>query len=229
MKAIVLKEPGAPSGLKLTEIDRPTPGPHDALIRVAAAGVCHHDVVVMRGVLRRGIKPNVVLGHEIAGEVIEVGSAVHGLALGDRVASILTECCGSCARCAQGREHRCLNGRGIGHSVDGGYAEFVRIAAMSLRPVPENVSFEQAAVCACPIGVALHAVRVLARPEAGETLLVTGASGGLGIHGLQIAKAMGARVFATTTSRTKLSASSSSALMKCCSARTSTSNGRFWR
>ena len=88
--------------------------------------------------------------------------------------------------------------------MDGGYAEEVRVAGLSLRPIPEGVSFEQAAVCACPIGVVLHAVRDLARPQPGETVVVTGAGGGLGVHGMQIAKLMGARVFAVTSSAEKI-------------------------
>ena len=204
MKAIVLKEPGTPQGLRLTDVEQPTLGPRDVLVKVAAAGVCHHDVVVMRGVLRRGIKADVVLGHEIAGTAVETGPDVTSVAVGDRVVSILTECCGTCSRCVAGLEHRCVNGHGIGHSVDGGYAEMVRLTELSLRPIPDGVSFEQAAVCACPIGVALHAIRDLAKPQAGETALVTGATGGLGVHSAQILKLMGARVFAVTGSAEKI-------------------------
>ena len=204
MKAIVLEEPGSPAGLKLVETDMPQVGPGEVLLKVGASGVCYHDVVVMRGILRRGIKPRVILGHEIAGEVVEVGPGVKRLSVGDRAASILTDCCGHCRRCVAGNEHRCLNGHGIGHSVDGGYAEYVRLREMSLRPIPDEVSFEQAALCACPIGVMLRAIRGLARPQAGETVLVTGAGGGLGVHAIQIARLAGARVLAVTTSPEKL-------------------------
>ena len=178
MKAIILEEPGSPAGLHLTDAEVPSLGSRDVLVKVGAAGVCYHDVVVMRGILRRGIKPQVVLGHEIAGEVVDTGPNVEGLSKGDRVASILTENCGYCRRCLSGNEHRCLNGHGIGHSVDGGYAEYVRLHELSLRPIPEGVSFEQAAVSACPIGVALRGIRSGVRPQIGETVLVTGATGG---------------------------------------------------
>ncbi len=204
MRAVVLEEPGSPQGLRLTEAPEPEPGPREALVRVRAAGVCHHDVAAMRGLLRRGIKPRVILGHEIAGEVAQVGAHVRAVAPGDRVASILTNCCGTCRRCIEGNEHRCLNGHGIGHGADGGYAEYAAIAEASLRPIPEGVTFEQAAVCACPIGVVLRAVRDLARPQLGETVVVTGAGGGLGTHGIQIARAMGARVLAVTGSEGKI-------------------------
>ena len=203
MKAIILEEPGSPAGLHLTDAEVPSLGSRDVLVKVGAAGVCYHDVVVMRGILRRGIKPQVVLGHEIAGEVVDTGPNVEGLSKGDRVASILTENCGYCRRCLSGNEHRCLNGHGIGHSVDGGYAEYVRLHELSLRPIPEGVSFEQAAVSACPIGVALRGIRSGVRPQIGETVLVTGATGGLGAHAVQIAKLSGAKVFAVTSSPDK--------------------------
>ena len=203
MKAVVLEQPGSPAGLRLQEVETPRPGPREALVKVAAAGVCHHDVAVMRGQLRRGVKERLVLGHEIAGVVVEAGNEVSDFAPGDRVASILTNCCGECARCLAGREHRCLRGHGIGHGVDGGYAEFVAVAAASLARVPDSVPLEQAAIAACPIGVVLRAVRDLAQPRPEETAVVTGAGGGVGIHGVGILKAKGARVLAVTTSPAK--------------------------
>lgn len=203
MKAVVLEQPGSPAGLRLQEVETPRPGPREALVKVAAAGVCYHDVAVMRGKLRRGVKDRLVLGHEIAGIVEKVGAEVRDLVPGERVASILTNCCGSCERCRAGREHRCLQGHGIGHGVDGGYAERVAVSAASLVRVPDAVPLDHAAIAACPIGVVLRAVRDLAQPQPGETAVVTGAGGGIGIHGVGILKAKGARVFAVTTSPAK--------------------------
>ena len=204
MRAMVLEQPGNAARLRLVEMPVPALGPDDVLVRVKACGVCHHDVAVMRGLLRRGVKARVVLGHEIAGEVAAVGPAVQAVRASDRVASILTNACGHCAQCAAGNEHRCLNGQGIGHGADGGYAEYVRLTAFSVRPIPANVTYEQAALCACPIGVALRGVLGVAGLRAGENLLVTGASGGLGSHSLQIGKLVGARVLAVTTSKAKV-------------------------
>ena len=84
MKALVLEEPGDPPRLAVQEVPLPQLGPRDVLVRVTACGFCHHDYLVMRGVLRRGVKRQVVLGHEIAGEVEMCGSAVTGLSPGDR-------------------------------------------------------------------------------------------------------------------------------------------------
>ena len=187
----------------MIDVPTPSPEPHQALIRVIACGFCHHDRSVMAGVLRRGVGPGVILGHEISGLVVETGNEVTGLQHGDRVVSILTEACGNCDRCANGREHRCREGQGIGHGRDGGFAEYVALSEYSLVKVPEGVDPVGAALLACPMGVALQAVRETAQVTAGETVVVTGAGGGLGSHAVQAAAALGARVLAVSSSPEK--------------------------
>ena len=204
MRALVLEASGQTPTLAVRDLPEPELGPHDVLVRVAACGVCYHDVLVMRGILRRGIKPNVVLGHEIAGRVEKIGPLVTSVAVGDPVASILTNACGVCDRCRMGREHRCRNGQGIGHSIDGGFAEEVRIRENSLAVLPPDLDLIQACILGCPMGVALRALDDVARVQVGETVLVTGAGGGLGVHLIQLARALGARVFAVTTSPQKM-------------------------
>jgi NADPH:quinone reductase-like Zn-dependent oxidoreductase len=105
-----------------------------------------------------------------------------------------------------GREHRCLKGQGIGHSVDGGFAEYVKLSAFSAVKVPRSIPFEEACILGCPIGVAYRAMKGVGQLHAGETVLVTGAGGGLGSHSVQISKALGARVLAVTTSSHKVEA-----------------------
>jgi D-arabinose 1-dehydrogenase-like Zn-dependent alcohol dehydrogenase len=190
--------------MSVKEIPEPEIGPHDVLVKVAAAGVCYHDILAARGVLRRGLSPNVVLGHEISGYVEAIGNLVTKFTLGQKVASILTEACGLCDRCRSGREHRCRNGRGIGHSINGGFAEYTKIKETSLTLVPEGIEMTEAALLACPIGVGVQAMLEVAKLEMGETVLVTGAGGGLGTHMVQIGKAVGARVMAVTSSPEKI-------------------------
>ena len=203
MKALVLEEPGDPPRLAVQEVPVPELGPGDVLVRVAACGFCHHDYLVMRGVLRRGVKQRVVLGHEIAGVVEACGASVTGLSPGDRVVSLLTSACGACFMCAQGREHRCLRGIGIGHSVDGGFAEYVAVSEHSLVRLPADADLAAACLYACPMGVALHALRDVGGVQSDETVVVTGAGGGLGAHAVQVARACGANVIAVTTSAEK--------------------------
>ena len=107
-RALTLTDPGEEPSLALIEVDRPALGPHEVLVEVAACGFCYHDVAVMRGMLRRGVKPDIVLGHEISGHVTELGSAVTTVAAGDLITATLTTFCGECSRCRQGSEYRCL-------------------------------------------------------------------------------------------------------------------------
>ena len=197
------KQDGGPPVLAVVDIPTPTPASHQALVQVTACGFCHHDRSVMAGTLRRGVGPGVILGHEISGLVAETGSGVTGLKPGDRVVSILTEACGHCDRCANGREHRCREGQGIGHGRDGGFAEYVALSEHSLVKLPEGVDPVGAALLACPMGVALHAVQEIAQVSPGETVVVTGAGGGLGSHAVQVAAALGARVLAVSSSPEK--------------------------
>ncbi|MCZ6891982.1 MAG: alcohol dehydrogenase catalytic domain-containing protein [Chloroflexi bacterium] len=205
MKALVLERQseGTPK-LRVRDVPKPELGPHDALVRVLACGLCHHDKLAIEGTLRRGIRSPVILGHEICGDVEEVGSEVSLVKPGQRVVPLLTEACGSCERCLAGREHRCLNGRGIGHGIDGGFAPYVRVRETALVPVPREIPPEQACLLTCPIGVGLQGAEDVGEVAAGEWVMVTGASGGLGVHALQIAKALGAKTVAVTSSEGKM-------------------------
>ena len=200
----MLEKPGRPPVLAVKELPMPVPEPGEALVQVAACGFCHHDLLVMTGVLRRGVTPGIVLGHELAGRVVAVGEGVTAVIPGDPVVSILTNACGRCDRCRQGREHRCRSGVGIGHGRHGGFAEYVCLAESSLVSLPDTVDLTGAALFACPMGVALQAVKCVAQVQPGETVVVTGAGGGLGTHAVQIAAALGGRVLAVTSSPDKV-------------------------
>ena len=204
MKALVLEEPGEAPRLTIEEREVPPLEAKDVLVKVHACGLCYHDVLVMQGVLRRGVKERVVLGHEISGTVAQVGDSVEGFKVGDPVASIFTEPCGYCDQCRRGMEQRCANGRGIGHRIDGGLAEFVKLHENALVTLSEGTDLDGASLYSCPIGVAYNAIKEVAGLQAGERALVTGAGGGLGVHSIQIAKAIGASVFAVTTSPEKM-------------------------
>lgn len=199
MSALSLVEAGNSPVLAMLEREVPTPRPGEALLRVDACGFCHHDYLVMRGTLRRGVMPGVVLGHEIAGTVVSLGENATLFREGDRVVSLLTGACGACVQCLAGREHRCSNGAGIGHGRNGGFAEYVTLPETALVAVPNCVPPERAALLACPAGVALAAVDS-AEVSAGETVVVTGAGGGLGSHAVQLAVARHAQVIAVTSS-----------------------------
>ncbi len=199
MSSLSLVEASNPPTLAVVERDIPTPRPGEALLRVEACGFCHHDYLVMTGTLRRGVAPGVILGHEIAGTVVSLGAGATVFQEADRVVSLLTSACGNCARCLAGREHRCEHGAGIGHGRDGGFAEYVALPETALVAIPNSVKPERAALLACPAGVALSAIDI-AEVSEGETVVVTGAGGGLGSHAVQLAAARGAQVIAVTSS-----------------------------
>ena len=208
MRALTVEQPGRPPKLSVKEIPVPVPGPEEALVRVEGCGFCHHDMLVMSGILRRGVAPGVILGHEIAGIVEQTGSQVATLKPGDSVVSILTDACGKCGRCLAGQEHRCRSGVGIGHGRNGGFAEYVALSEFSLVRVGDelgdSLDLISASLLACPMGVALQAAQSVAHIQPGETVVVTGAGGGLGIHAVQAATSLGARVLAVTSSPEKL-------------------------
>jgi acryloyl-coenzyme A reductase len=189
---------GGPEQLELAELPKPEPQAGEVLVRVKAEGVCGRDLIDRRGGFR-GLKIPVVLGHEFAGEVVEVGTGVSDLSLGDRVANLLRLSCGECAACLRGDAPVCERAwKSFGQTRDGGYAELVTAPASALVKIPSVVSYVEAAPVACTVGVALRALRTVGRVASGEHVLITGASGGVGIAAIQIAKSLGARVIAAT-------------------------------
>lgn len=204
MMAVMLREIGAPSVLRCEMVTEPRPGRGEVLVRVAAAGVCSHDVAIRNGTLKRGISFPSIPGHEIAGIVEALGEGVDDLAIGDRVASTQRQhICGTCDWCRTGQEAACPKRIFLGHGDSGGYAELACIGAENLALVPPSVSLPDAAIAACALGTCLNAVRDAAKLTMGETVLITGAGGGLGIHALQVARLAGARVLALTSSPSK--------------------------
>ena len=205
MKALFVKEPGPTPEFEVRDVETPEAGPNDVVIEVHAAGLCGHDIAIMTGLLRRGVDHSVILGHEVSGAIAQLGSDVNGLSEGDPVVASLTATCGRCDRCNSGLDYRCRYGTGVGHGVNGGFSEYVKLPAASVTPLPSDVDLVGAALIACPIGVCARAAKSVARVSAGESVLVTGAGGGLGVHAVQIAGALGAtQVFAATSSPEKL-------------------------
>ena len=209
MRAIVIREPGPVENLLLSEIEEPQPAAGQVLVRVKAAGVCHRDLLDRQGKYPFMKRP-VVTGHEFAGEVAELGPSVDakwGLKVGTRVTNLHRAPCGDCGPCRAGDETYCVGSlRSFGLTVDGGYAEWVAADAGALVAVPDAVPLEQAAFLHCTAAVALRALRSRARVRAGETVVITGASGGVGIHAIQVARILEAKVIAITSKAYKAEA-----------------------
>jgi len=192
MKAMLLERAGAP--LVPTDLPDPQPGANEVLIRVRACGVCRTDLHVVDGELTRPKRP-LVLGHEIVGEVIGLGSAVVRFALGDRVGvPWLGWTCGECRYCTSGRENLCDRARFTGYDIDGGYAELTAADERYCFALPVGPSDQTVApwLCAGLIGY--------------RALKLAGAARRLGIYGFgaaahvvtQVAIAEGREVYAFT-------------------------------
>jgi acryloyl-coenzyme A reductase len=211
LKAVVQTGIGGPEVLKFETIPDPDPPQGDqVLVRTRACGVCYHDLLVRDGTYRRLVDPPLIPGHEIAGQVEAVGSLVKRFRPGDRVASLHREACGSCHFCRKNMEALCPNQVFLGHNqglhAGGGYAEFAVIRESGLVSLPDAIPYEEGCVLSCAVGTEFHALYQVAKVRPGETVLVTGAGGGLGLHGIQLAKLAGARTFGLTHSLEKIAA-----------------------
>jgi acryloyl-coenzyme A reductase len=203
MQAIMLNGFGGPEQFSCVELPTPAPQAGEALLRLRANGVCYHDVLARQGHFPRTRLPGII-GHEMAGEVAALGPDVGGVAIGERVVVMMKDHCGHCRMCIRARDNLCENGAGLfGEAVPGGYAQYVAVPARVLVRIPAGVSFEQAAVVPCALGTAYHGLHAVAAVQPGESVLITGASGGVGIHAVQVARMLGARAIAVTTSEAK--------------------------
>jgi len=200
MRAVRLVQPGRP--LELFDLPEPTVGAGDVLVRVRAAGICHSDVHYRAG--RSPVYPlPMTLGHEVAGEVAQVGPGVRRLKVGDRVVLHYLVTCASCQYCVSGNEQFCAEGKMLGHYVDGGYAEWIAVPERNAILLPAEISFEAGATLMCASATALHALRK-GRLQGGETLAIVGV-GGLGLSAVQLGRALGAReVYAVDLQPAKL-------------------------
>ncbi len=200
MKAVRYHGPRKP--FRLEDVPVPEPGPGEVRVRVEAAGVCHTELHFESGLLDLGIAP-VTMGHEIAGTVDAVGSGVPSRQPGDRVIVYYYAGCGRCEWCERGEENLCATPRAeLGFISDGGYAEYVVVPARNAVPIPDSLSFADAAPIGCGVTTAVHACS-LANVTGGDTVVIYG-MGGVGYGLVQIARLRGARVIAIGRSSEKL-------------------------
>ena len=192
MKALVRYGTGE-DDVRLDEVPEPSPAPDEVKIEVRAAGVCGTD---LHG--HPGLRPPVVLGHELAGVVVEIGRDCKTRKVGERVTSETTKSvCGACRFCREGPVSLCVRRTGMASSADGCFARYVTILESSTHVLPEHVSFEAGALTE-PLACATHAVMEQAKVERGEFALVVG-PGPLGLLVVRCAVACGARVVAAGT------------------------------
>jgi L-iditol 2-dehydrogenase len=191
MQAVMLHEPGR---IELIEISEEDPGPGEVKLRIEACSVCGSDLEGYHGQHPKMTFPR-VMGHEVASVVEAVGEGVTSVSVGDRVSGTGRKACRSCEACRNNRPAECANLGGPGFTAHGAYAESMTVVADRLWQIPENLSFEEAAV-AQPVAIANHAVSGRAQIAPGETVLIQGC-GPIGLAAMLLAKLLGAKVIST--------------------------------
>lgn len=203
MQAVTFHKHGGLDVLRLEEVPMPVPGPNEILVKVLACSVNQVPDLLVRA-SRRGMGdltfPH-VLGADPAGEVVAVGSRVVGFPLGYRVVIYPLMRCGECDLCRSGSgENYCRQYRVIGVHLWGGYAQYIRVPAENVIPIPRSVSVEAASALALSYTTAWHGLVTKSPVTAGDSVLVMAAGSDIGVAACQIARLHGARVIAAAES-----------------------------
>jgi 2-desacetyl-2-hydroxyethyl bacteriochlorophyllide A dehydrogenase len=194
MKAMILKAHN--QEMSLEEVGEPIPDSHEIILRVKACGVCGTDLKIVSGMLPSSVisLPH-ILGHEIAGEVVKIGSAVKDITPGQTGLVYFYVTCRNCEMCRTGKENLCLSIKRLGFELPGGFAQFIKLPAYNFCPHDRSVLPNHMAVLPDAVATSYHALKTMAGVSIGQTVLIVGI-GGLGIHAVQIAKLMGLKTIA---------------------------------
>ena len=204
MKAVIFRAHGGPDKLSYEDLPTPTIGPEDVLVRVKACALNHLDIWVREGNPAYPMPLPHVSGSDVAGIVEQAGPHVDGVTVGQRVFLSPGISCWRCDACLAGRDNFCRSYSLLGAMAHGGYAEYVKVPFRNALPIPENLSFEQAAAFPLVSVTASHMLFALAGLQHGETVLIMGAGSGVGSMVVQMAKLAGARVITTVGSDDKI-------------------------
>ncbi len=204
MKAILFNTFGGPEVLRYEDTADPVPGPAEVVVDLRCAALNHVDIDVRNGVSRFDFVLPHVLGVEGAGVVSELGPDTQGICVGDRVAVSYIRTCGRCEWCKRGQDNLCDNRRLFGEHIPGTYAERMVAPANHCIPLPDEVSFSDAAASLVAFGTAWHGLVARAQLQVGETVLIHSIGSGVASAALQICKAAGATVIGTASSDDKL-------------------------
>jgi 2-desacetyl-2-hydroxyethyl bacteriochlorophyllide A dehydrogenase len=203
MKAIQLIAHGSPGSFELRELNEPFPGPDEVVVQVQSCGLNHLDLWVEEAGLPVPISLPRTPGCEIAGRILEIGSAVSDWRPGEEVVVQSNVFCGECEYCRQGDDSLCLRGEILGVQRDGGFAEKVKVPARLLLRLPFGVDFDTAAALGLGGSTAMHMLTNRAQVREGNWVLVIGGAGGVGSAAVQIARQLGARVISTASTPAK--------------------------
>jgi NADPH:quinone reductase-like Zn-dependent oxidoreductase len=202
MKAIRIHEFGGPEVLRYEDVADPKPRKDQVLVRVRACAMNHLDLWVRKGL--PGVKLPHIPGSDVAGEIVDVGEYVPGFKPGQRVLLAPMHFCNRCTKCVAGLQNQCPEFTVLGNAVDGGDCELIAVPAVNIIPIPDKLDFNQAASVPLVFLTAWHMLVGRAGIRPGHTVLVLGASSGVGIAAIQIAKLFHARVISTAGDERKM-------------------------
>ncbi len=204
MRAVLFRRHGGPEVLEEADVPTPVPGPGEALIRVKACSINHLDLWIREGIPAYRIALPHISGCDVAGLVERLGPGASNVQVGDAVVVAPGLSCFQCEWCHAGDDNLCDAYGIFGAKTDGGYAEYAKARAADLLPMPQGLSFEEAAAYPLVFLTAWHMLMTRAALKAGETVLVHAAGSGVGHAAIQIAKHVGATVFTTVGSDAKI-------------------------
>jgi NADPH:quinone reductase-like Zn-dependent oxidoreductase len=202
MKAVRIHQFGGPEVLTYEEVPDPQLRKDQVLVRVRACALNHLDVWVRKGL--PGVKLPHILGSDVAGEIVEVGEYVSEFKAAQRVLLAPMVFCGHCAKCVAGVQNQCREFAVLGNGVDGGNCELIAVPAANVIPIPDSLGFDEAASVPLVFLTAWDMLVGRAHIRPGQTVLVLGASSGVGIAAIQIAKLFHCRVITTAGDESKL-------------------------
>jgi NADPH:quinone reductase-like Zn-dependent oxidoreductase len=202
LKAVRFHEYGGPEVLRYEDVPEPVLLEDEVLIRVRACALNHLDLWLRKGV--GSVPLPHINGSDVAGEVVRVGKNVEGIAEGQRVVLAPMVYCGQCRFCTSGQQNQCRTFSVLGNRVSGGNCELLAARRDTVIPIPDSLSFQQAACLPLVFVTAWHMLVTRAGIHPGQKILVWGANSGVGSAAIQIAKLFGAEVIATAGSEAKL-------------------------
>jgi len=203
MKAVRIHEYGGPEVLRLEDIPKPTPKANEILLNVKACALNHLDLWIRQGMPKVKTLPH-ILGSDISGEVTEIGELCTRIKPGQRVLLSPGVSCRQCQQCVSGVDNQCRQYTLFGSGVPGGNREFMAVPEWAAIPIPDSLSFEDAAAAPLVFLTAWHMLFGRANLQAGEDVLVLAASSGVGMAAVQIAKMFHCRVIATAGGEAKM-------------------------
>jgi len=204
LKAVLFQQHGNTDVLEYGNFPTPHPGPGQVLVRLKAAALNHLDIWVRKGWKGLQLEYPHIPGADGAGEIADLGEGVTNWSIGERVVINPNLSCGSCEYCLAGMDNRCYDWGLLGETTRGTYAEFIPVSSRNLLRIPDDFGFYKAAAAGLVFLTAWHSLIKRGRLKTGETVLIVGASGGVNLASLQIAKLGGARVIVVGSRPDKL-------------------------